>query len=66
MSDVVCCTNEVKRKCKYGSQDKSRHPFCDYLCIVGHSRGCSYKACEKFEKRVTKRGHKALTVKVGK
>lgn len=40
------------KTCKYrcGKYDKAKGVGCDYLCKVGHSRGCKVEDCSVYEK----------------
>lgn len=42
-------SNPKCRTCKYKAQEQAING-CDYISIVGHSRGCSVKDCDKYEK----------------
>lgn len=44
--------DKVGRSCKYNKRVSSRleESYCDYICMVGHRRGCSPKACDKYER----------------
>ena len=51
-SKTVKCTESVMKKCKYSYRyNSSSNTYCDYMTKVGHRRGCSPEACDKFEKR---------------
>ena len=38
------------RTCKYRASDTNSKNGCDYIEIMGHSRGCSVTGCDKYEK----------------
>ena len=47
------CTLAVSKKCVYGCSKTSSYgstPLCNYLLIVGHSRGCPHAECTKYVK----------------
>ena len=48
---TVNCTPIVSRKCVYGIgwKQSSYSGTCNYILCEGHSRGCSAKACTKYQ-----------------
>lgn len=49
--ETVNCTLAVSKTCIYGIEGGSGwNGKCRYILCEGHSRGCSYKACNKYSK----------------
>lgn len=47
----VRCTKKIATHCVYGCSDySSKINYCNYILITGHSRGCPWQQCTKFEK----------------
>lgn len=48
---TVNCTTAVAYKCVYGlsNRQSTMSGLCNYILCEGHSRGCSHKACDKFQ-----------------
>ncbi|MGC4018925.1 MAG: hypothetical protein QM793_06680 [Muricomes sp.] len=38
------------KSCKYRSSEQSKKHGCDYIDVVGHSRGCEVEECSVYEK----------------
>jgi hypothetical protein len=38
-------------RCIYKRNLSNAYTYCDYLCTVGHSRGCDAKECTKYQMR---------------
>lgn len=43
----VYCTEKVSKHCIFGVNNGCY--LCNYLLLINHSRGCSYKECYKFK-----------------
>lgn len=48
--------NTQGAKCMFKSKISGGDLICDYLCMVGHSRGCSPNECTKYSFGKRKRG----------
>ena len=48
---TVNCTTAVAHKCIYGAgyHQSTFEGLCNYILCEGKSRGCSHKACDKFQ-----------------
>lgn len=59
-SGVVRCTLSVSKKCIYGCAQNFGGGLCRYVLCEGHSRGCSYKKCDKFS-QITKTNKRRIS-----
>ena len=49
---LMCLVIERCEKCKYKGEVLFREPCCDYILIVGKSRGCpAGDECDKYEEK---------------
>lgn len=47
---LVYCDSVAAKKCLYGSSANfESQGLCNYILLVGHSRGCSPECCSKFK-----------------
>ena len=54
-------SNRKCRTCKYRAYEYSVNG-CDYTLITGHSRGCSVKDCDRYEKGPKIKIKKEITI----
>ena len=50
MADTYKCS-EVINTCVYSGYLDGAPNYCDYLCKVGHSRGCDPEECDKYKSK---------------
>jgi hypothetical protein len=62
MEEGINCTQKVMVTCIYGGKKAGACPYCDYLDMVGHSRGCPPNACTRYIKKTRTRKRKMAAV----